>query len=140
MAQFTPFELIVLVGLGDLVQQGVTHNDFSVTGAILAIFTFAFWASVLGWVTYLSPRAEALLDGKPSVIVRDGEWEAGAVSDQGHDWAPKDQGEEGCAAGHRVEGGKHATLDLETLDLDKFALEGVELVPIKLEQVDLGSG
>ena len=49
LAQMTPFELIVLVVLGDLIQQGVTHNDFSVTGAILAISTMGFWALALSW-------------------------------------------------------------------------------------------
>lgn len=73
LAQMTPFELIVLVVLGDLIQQGVTHNDFSLTGATLAIATMAFWALALSWVTFLSPKAEVLLDGEPRVIVRDGE-------------------------------------------------------------------
>lgn len=73
LAQMTPFELIVLVVLGDLVQQGVTHDDLSLTGAILAISTMSFWALALSWVTFLSPRAESLLDGEPRVIVRDGE-------------------------------------------------------------------
>src|SRR3546814_19442891 len=36
LSQLTPFELVVLIAMGDLIQQGVTHNDFSVTGAILA--------------------------------------------------------------------------------------------------------
>jgi uncharacterized membrane protein YcaP (DUF421 family) len=72
LAQLTPFELIVLVVTGDLIQQGVTHNDFSLTGSILAVATFAFWASVLSWLTYLSRRAETVLDGLPRVIVHDG--------------------------------------------------------------------
>lgn len=72
LAQLTPFELIVLVATGDLVQQGVTHNDFSLTGAILAVAAFAFWASVLSWATYLSPRMESILDGDPTVVVRNG--------------------------------------------------------------------
>jgi uncharacterized membrane protein YcaP (DUF421 family) len=72
LAQLTPFELLVLVVTGDLIQQGVTHNDFSLTGAILAVATFAFWASVLAWITYLSRRAERILDGEPRVIVRGG--------------------------------------------------------------------
>ena len=37
LGQMTPFELIVLVVIGDLIQQGVTQNDFSLTGAIIAI-------------------------------------------------------------------------------------------------------
>lgn len=73
IGQLTPFELVVIVVMGDLVQQGVTHNDFSLTGSILAIATFAFWALVMSWATYLSPRLEKLLDGQPQVIIRDGE-------------------------------------------------------------------
>src|SRR5918992_2955332 len=73
LAQLTPFELLVLIATGDLIQQGVTHNDFSMTAAIIAVATFGFWASLLSWGTFLSRRAEVLFDGTPSVLVRDGE-------------------------------------------------------------------
>lgn len=73
LGQMTPFEFVVLVVLGDLIQQGVTHNDFSLTGATLAICTFAFWALVLSWTAYLFPRAKDLLEGAPRVVVRNGE-------------------------------------------------------------------
>lgn len=73
LGQLTPFELVVMIVLGDLIQQGVTHNDFSLTGALLAISTFAFLAILMSWLTYLSPRAERLLDGEPRVIICDGE-------------------------------------------------------------------
>ena len=73
IGQLTPFELVVMIVLGDLIQQGVTHNDFSLTGAILAISTFAFLAIMMSWITYLFPKAEKLLDGEPRVIVRDGQ-------------------------------------------------------------------
>lgn len=73
LGQMTPFELVLLIVMGDLIQQGVTHNDFSLTGGLLAISTFAFWALVLSWTTYLFPKAKDLLDGTPRVIVRDGE-------------------------------------------------------------------
>lgn len=72
LSEMTPFELVLLVVMGDLIQQGVTHNDFSLTGAILAASTFAFWAVVLSWITYLSPRAERALEGTPVVVIRDG--------------------------------------------------------------------
>jgi uncharacterized membrane protein YcaP (DUF421 family) len=73
LAQLTPFELIVLVVIGDLIQQGVTHNDFSVRAAFGAVATIAFLALVMSWASYLWPRAERLLEGEPRVIVRDGE-------------------------------------------------------------------
>lgn len=73
LGQMTPFEFIVMVAMGDLVQQGVTQNDFSLTGAALAVCTFGFWGLVLSWASYLSPRAEKLLEGEPRVVVRHGE-------------------------------------------------------------------
>ncbi len=73
LGQMTPFELVLLIVMGDLIQQGVTHNDFSLTGGLLAICTFAFWALVLSWTTYLFPKAKDLLEGAPRVIVRDGQ-------------------------------------------------------------------
>jgi uncharacterized membrane protein YcaP (DUF421 family) len=73
LSQMTPFELIVLIVFGDLIQQGVTHNDFSLVGAILAVATMAFWALVFSWLTFWFPKAEAFLEGEPRVIVRDGE-------------------------------------------------------------------
>jgi uncharacterized membrane protein YcaP (DUF421 family) len=73
LAEMAPFEVIVLVVIGDLIQQGVTHNDFSITGATLAIGTFAFWSLVFNWITFRFPRAERILDGEPSVLVRHGE-------------------------------------------------------------------
>ncbi len=72
LGQMTPFELVMLVVVGDLIQQGITHNDFSLTGATLAIATFAFWTVVLGWLVYLSPRAQRVVEGTPRVLVRNG--------------------------------------------------------------------
>src|SRR3546814_6900916 len=72
LSQMTPFEFVVLVVMGDIIQQGVTQNDFSVTGATLAIVTFAFWGLLLRWVAYLFPRVEDMLDGEPRLIISHG--------------------------------------------------------------------
>ena len=72
LGQMTPFELVLLVVMGDLIQQGVTHNDFSLTGGMLAIGTFAFWALALSWATYLFPKLKNALEGEPRVIVKYG--------------------------------------------------------------------
>lgn len=79
MSQMTPFEMVVLVVMGDLIQQGVTHSDYSVTGATLAVATICFWSLLLNWIGYLSPRAEKLLDGEPEVVIRDGELQRRAM-------------------------------------------------------------
>ncbi|MBN9505818.1 MAG: DUF421 domain-containing protein [Altererythrobacter sp.] len=73
LSQVTPFELVLLIVMGDLIQQGITHNDFSITGATLAISTIAFWALVLSRISYWFPPAERFLEGVPRVLVRGGE-------------------------------------------------------------------
>jgi uncharacterized membrane protein YcaP (DUF421 family) len=72
LGQMTPFEFVVMVVIGDLIQQGITQTDFSLTGATLAIVTFAFWGVVLNWAAFLSPLAEKVLEGEPRILIRDG--------------------------------------------------------------------
>ena len=73
LAELTAFELILLVTMGDLVQQGVTQEDMSIVGAMLAIATMAFWIVVFSYFTWRSDRARPALEGIPVVVVRDGE-------------------------------------------------------------------
>ncbi|MCY7280735.1 MAG: DUF421 domain-containing protein [Sphingomonas bacterium] len=72
LGQMTPFEFVGLVVLGDFVQQAITHNDYSVTAAVLAVTTFGFWSLVLGWVSYRSDTMRRLLEGQPRILIQDG--------------------------------------------------------------------
>jgi len=72
LAELSPFEMVMLVTFGDIVQQGVTQEDYSLTGVVLATGTFAFWISVMTWLSWRSDRARRILDGVPMVIVEDG--------------------------------------------------------------------
>lgn len=72
LGDMAPFEMLLLVTLGDIVQQGVTQEDMSLTGSILAVSVFAFWITVLSWLTWRSRRIGRLVDGVPVVLVQDG--------------------------------------------------------------------
>jgi uncharacterized membrane protein YcaP (DUF421 family) len=72
LAEMTAFELLLLVVVGDLIQQGVTQEDMSVTGAILAVGTIGVWILVFSWVGWRFPPARKLIEGVPVVVVRDG--------------------------------------------------------------------
>jgi len=67
-----PFDLILLVMMGDLVQQGVTQNDFSVTGLMLAGGTVGFLAMTFSYLSFKVRRLRPLLDGEPIVLLQDG--------------------------------------------------------------------
>jgi uncharacterized membrane protein YcaP (DUF421 family) len=72
LAEMSAFDLILLVVIGDLVQQGVTQEDFSLTGAAMAVGTFAFWVIVFAYAQFRSPRARRMLNGTAAIVVRDG--------------------------------------------------------------------
>jgi uncharacterized membrane protein YcaP (DUF421 family) len=73
LSSLEPFDLILLVVLGDAVQQGLTQDDYSLTGALLAIGTIAMLQLFVSYANFRFPRLRPLLDGEPIVVVRDGE-------------------------------------------------------------------
>lgn len=72
LAQMAPIDFILLIVLGDAIQQGLTQDDYSVTGALLVIFTIATIQVVLGYVTFRSKRLRSVLEGEPIVLIEDG--------------------------------------------------------------------
>jgi uncharacterized membrane protein YcaP (DUF421 family) len=65
-------DLVLLVVLGDAIQQGLTQDDYSITGAVIAISTIAALQVGTSYVSYKSRRARRILEGEPIVIIQDG--------------------------------------------------------------------
>ena len=72
LSSLSPFDLILLIVLGDAVQQGLTQDDYSVTGAIIAVSTLAAMQVGSSYVSFRSRRVEKVLEGEPLVLVQDG--------------------------------------------------------------------
>ena len=72
LSKMEPFDLIVLIVIGDLVQQGITQQDYSVTGAVLAVGTIAVLAVFMSWLSFRFARVRPVLDGRPVVLVEKG--------------------------------------------------------------------
>ena len=72
LSSLQPFDLILLVMIGDLVQQGVTQNDYSVTGMLLAGTTIALLTIAISFTSYKLPSIRPVLDGEPVIVVEDG--------------------------------------------------------------------
>src|SRR2546421_13105106 len=67
-----PSDLILLVVMGDLIQNGVTQSDYSMTGVVLAVSTFGLLAVATSWLVFRSRRAQGIVEGEPIIIVQDG--------------------------------------------------------------------
>jgi uncharacterized membrane protein YcaP (DUF421 family) len=72
LTSLEPFDLIVLVVIGDLVQQGVTQDDYSVTGALIVVATLSLLTVLVSYMSFRLPFVRPLLVGEPVVLVEDG--------------------------------------------------------------------
>ena len=72
LSQLSAFELILVITMGDLVQQGVTQEDQSLTGAFTAIATIATLIVVLSAIQFRWPRTRSAVRGIPVVVLRNG--------------------------------------------------------------------
>ena len=73
LGELSTFQLLLYVTMGDLVQQAVTQQDYSVTSAVLAVGVFALLTVAISWVNSRSRRLRPITHGIPIVIVSDGE-------------------------------------------------------------------
>src|SRR6266487_2529574 len=73
LSSLEPFDLILLVVLGDTVQQGLTQDDYSDTGALIAVSVIASLQVIVSYSSFRFPRLRPLLTGEPIVLIQDGE-------------------------------------------------------------------
>jgi len=72
LTQLSAFELVLLIVIGDLVQQGVTQEDMSVTGAVLATGTIALLVVAMSYAGFRWNRSVKVIEGMPVIVVADG--------------------------------------------------------------------
>jgi uncharacterized membrane protein YcaP (DUF421 family) len=73
LSSLQPFDLILLIVLGDAVQQSLTQDDYSLTGGLLVVGTFAVLQVFVSWLGYRFPKARPILEGDPIIVIQDGE-------------------------------------------------------------------
>ena len=73
LSSLSAVDLVLLIILGDAIQQGLTQDDYSVTGALIVIGTFAVLQILISYLSYRFPRLRPALDGEPIVVVQDGQ-------------------------------------------------------------------
>jgi uncharacterized membrane protein YcaP (DUF421 family) len=72
LSNLEPFDIIMLVVIGDFVQQAATQQDLSVTGAVLSVSTIGILTLAFSWLSWRFPRLRPALDGTPLVLVEEG--------------------------------------------------------------------
>jgi len=72
LSSLSAIDLVLLIVLGDAIQQGLTQDDYSVTGALIAVSTIALMQLGSSYLSFRSSRMRTVLEGDPMVVVQDG--------------------------------------------------------------------
>jgi uncharacterized membrane protein YcaP (DUF421 family) len=72
LSSMEPFDVILLVVMGDLVQQGITQNDDSVTGTLIVLSTIGLLTVGVSYANFRVRALRPILEGKPLVLVENG--------------------------------------------------------------------
>jgi len=72
LAQLNPFDLVVLLSLSNTVQNAMIGDDNSVSGGIIGALSLLVINWLLTRVLFRTPRLNAALEGKETVLVRNG--------------------------------------------------------------------
>lgn len=72
LGQITPFDVLLIVLLGNAVQNALLGTDTSLGGGLLLAATLILLNYGVGWLTTRSRRMERMIEGEPVVIARDG--------------------------------------------------------------------
>lgn len=72
LGELSSFELLLFITMGDLVQQGVTQEDHSVAGGIMAVGTMALLTVILSYANMRWPRMRKIIQGSPVIVLHHG--------------------------------------------------------------------
>lgn len=72
VGQFTPFDLVLLILIGNAVQNGINGGDNSLTGAAIMATTLIALNYLVALLTSRSRRVERWVEGEPVVLAREG--------------------------------------------------------------------
>ncbi len=72
VGQMAPFDLVLLLVLSNAVQNAMNGGDNSVTGGVISAVTLVGANWMVGLLTYRSKKVEALVEGRPEVLIHNG--------------------------------------------------------------------
>ncbi len=72
IGQMSPFDLVLLLVLSNAVQNSMNGGDNSVAAGMILSITLVTVNWLTGQITFLSKKAERLIEGSPQVLIHDG--------------------------------------------------------------------
>lgn len=73
VGQLAPFDLVLLLVLSNAVQNSMNGGDNSLVGGMISASALVALNFLVSFVTYRSKRIEAIVEGRPQVVIHNGE-------------------------------------------------------------------
>nr|WP_257303910.1 YetF domain-containing protein [Geothrix sp. SG10] len=73
VGQLSPFDFVLLLVLSNAVQNSMNAGDNTVGAGFILVATLLAVNGFMSWLTWRSKRAEILLDGRPQILVHNGQ-------------------------------------------------------------------
>jgi uncharacterized membrane protein YcaP (DUF421 family) len=81
VGQLAPFDLVLLLVLSNAVQNSMNAGDNSLIGGLIAASTLIALNYVVAMLTYRSKRIEAMVEGRPQLLIHNGRLIAAALNE-----------------------------------------------------------
>jgi uncharacterized membrane protein YcaP (DUF421 family) len=72
VGQLNPFDLVLLLVLSNAVQNAMTGGDNSLLGGVISALSLVAINYLVGFATFKSKRLEALVEGRPEILIHNG--------------------------------------------------------------------
>ncbi len=80
VGQLATFDLVLLVVLSNAVQNSMNGGDNSITAGVIMAATLVAINFLISWVSFKSKRVEALVEGRPVVLIHQGKVDEAAMA------------------------------------------------------------
>lgn len=72
VGQLTPFDLVVLLVISNIVQNALIGNDTSIGGGLIGVVTILVLNALFVELTFRSSKARHILEQKPTLLIHNG--------------------------------------------------------------------
>jgi len=79
VGEMTAFDLVLLLIIAETTQQALLGDDFSLTNAVVLIVTLFSIDILLSFVKERWPAADRVIDGRPTILLSDGQVDKAAL-------------------------------------------------------------
>ena len=80
VGQLAPFDLVLLLVLSNAVQNSMNAGDNSLVGGLISAATLVLVNWLIGYATYRNKKLEALIEGRPLILIHHGRLYEDAMS------------------------------------------------------------